>query len=111
MVCSSRSCVIIHPLSHPPRGLLSLEEQDRAVAEVEVYEVLGFYRYRSCQSDASRTRLLGAAVKALSVYSDNRPRTVSHEAAKVTANNAVPGWALSLVKLYRSMWLEGRRLA
>lgn len=48
-----------------PPDLLSLEEKDRAVAEVKVYEVLGF---------------------------------VSYEAAKVTANNAVPGRALSLVK-------------
>ena len=39
-----------------------------------------------------------------------RRRTVRHKAAKVAADNAVPGWALSLVKLFQasdgSVWFH-----
>jgi len=49
-------------------GLLGLEEQDGAVAEVEIDEVFGL---------------------------------VGDEGAEVSADDAVPGWALSLIELER----------
>ena len=60
------------------------------MAEVEVDEV-----FRLCNMLVSSTMLLGVAESpAIVVY------TVSYEAAKVAANNAVPRRALSFVKLF-----------
>jgi hypothetical protein len=64
--------------------LLGLEEQDRAVAEVEVDEVL-----RLCWLlDISGSCAIG-----------QRPHTVSDEASEVTAYDAVPCCALAAVEL------------
>jgi hypothetical protein len=63
---------------------LSLEEEDGAVAEVEVDEVL---------------RLCGDGQLWISIEISCSALTMSDEAAEVSANNTVPGSALSGVEL------------
>ena len=75
--------------------LLSLEEQDSAVAEIEVDEVLSFWPHSMSISKCPlntmrRSCKLPAAMNAL---------TVRHKTAKVTTNDAVPGRSLAFVEL------------
>jgi len=69
-------------------GLLSLEQQDSAMSEVEVDEVLRF-----CIS--SQLITLSGAVG----VNDARWLTVSNKGAKVPADNAMPCCALPFVEL------------
>jgi energy-converting hydrogenase A subunit M len=65
--------------------LLGLEEQDRAVTEVEVDEVL-----RLCWLlDISCSYAIG-----------QRPHTVSDEASEITAYDAVPCCAFAVIELW-----------
>ena len=64
--------------------LLSLEEQDSAVAEVEVDEMLRLWCRVSCHSSCTRRRVAD---------------TMSDKASKVAAYDAVPCGTLSAVKL------------
>lgn len=67
------------------RGLLGLEEQDGAVSEVEIYEVLGLCGGVRLSDEWGAGRVAG--------------HTVSDEAAKVPADDAMPGCALAAVEL------------
>lgn len=83
--------------------LLSLEEQDCAVAEVEVDEVLRlcllvslFPFFALLSTEAGRH--LTSPQQLCNVP---QQLTVRHEAAEIAADDAVPSRALSLVKLFR----------
>lgn len=82
--------------SETRRYLLCLEEQDGAVAEVEVYEVLGF-----CQRPELALRLLRKNVAPISPRDRCQgpgKHTVGDEASKIAADNTVPCRTLPLVE-------------
>lgn len=100
-VAQQYSLLCVVPLSETAmqltrRYLLCLEEQDGAVAEVEVYEVLGF-----CQRPELALRLLrnnAAAVSPRDRCQGPGEHTVGDEASKIAADNAVPCRTLTLVE-------------
>jgi hypothetical protein len=73
-------------------GLLGLEEENRAVAEVEVDEMLGFCVGSICQ--------LGLLSEREESGGGGRKRTVGDEASKIPPDYAVPSWAFPLIELW-----------